>query len=177
MSEADTNNFDVRDAHYEMRKVSELQNWDENPRSISDSEYERLQEHIRRLGVYKPLLINQNNIVLGGNMRLRALKDLGVDEVMCSVVLTDNKAQMIEYALSDNDQMGTTDQQKLAELATINPIKLEIFAIQIGKITPVQTVVDNFSPTNDDNQGRLDQTKTLICPQCGHEGKVSEFQT
>lgn len=173
MSQPDTS-FDVRDAHYEMRKVSQLQNWDENPRSISDKEYERLQEHIRRLGVYKPLLINQSDIVLGGNMRLRALKDLGIEEVMCAVVLTDNKAQMLEYALSDNEQMGTTDQQKLAELASINPIKLEIFAVSTGNVTPVQTVMDKFQPS--DNPPAK-EAKILKCPECGYEGKHENFNS
>lgn len=139
--------IDPKPATYEMRRVDSLQPWDENPRTITDEEYIRLQEHIRRLGVYKPLLINQSGIVLGGNMRLRALKDLGIEEVMCSVVLTDNKHQMIEYALSDNEQMGETDKEKLAELVTLNPVKVELFALKTGKLQKLQQVLDNVGPS------------------------------
>lgn len=154
-------------AKYEMRKVADLKNWNDNPRTISDKEFARLQEHIRRLGVYKPLLINQNNIVLGGNMRLRALKDLGIDEVMCSVVLTDNKAQMIEYALSDNDMMGKTDEDKVAELVTIDPIKPEIFAVHVGGLKTIETVVKNHGP----GDSPLDPNRCRHCPQHCPEGE------
>jgi DNA modification methylase len=144
--------FDPKPAKYEPRKISELQNWEDNPREISEEEFVRLQEHIRRLGVYKPLLINQNNVVLGGNMRLRALKDLGIEEAMCSIVLTDNTQQMIEYALSDNDQMGTTDEDKLAELVTLNPIKQELYAVSIGKLKPVETVLRQYGPEAEEDE-------------------------
>lgn len=167
MSQADikTADTDVRDAKYELRKTSELTNWADNPRAISENDFVRLQEHIRHLGVYKPLLINQNNIVLGGNMRLRALQDLDIEEVMCSVVRTDNEAQMLEYALSDNDQMGMTDEQKLAELATINPIRQELFAVSTEKLKPIDTILKKHGP--DGNQENQEQ-KCRQCPlHCG----------
>lgn len=166
MSKPDTD-FDPKPAKYELRKIAELQNWEDNPREITDKDFERLQEHIRRLGVYKPLLVNQNNIVLGGNMRLRALKDLGITEVMCAVVLTDNQQQMIEYALSDNDQMGVTDEQKVAELVTITPIKQEIFAVSVEKLKPIESVLKAAGPSpSDENQ----EQKCRQCPlHCGME--------
>lgn len=165
MSQTDTNatDFDPRAAKYELRQVEDLKTWDDNPRSITEEDFVRLQEHIRRLGMYKPLLINQNNIVLGGNMRLRAIKDLGITEVMCSVVLTDNKQQMIEYALSDNDQMGVTDEQKLAELVTLTPIKQELFTVSVGKLKPVQTVLNSHSPA--DETTTPDPNRCRHCPQ------------
>lgn len=144
------NQIDI-DPKYKVKKLADLIPWDENPRTITTKEFERLQEQIRRLGVYKPLLVNQNNIILGGNMRFRALKDLGIEEVMCAVILTDNKAQMIEYALSDNEQMGTTDEEKLAELVTLNPIKTELFSVQTGKLKAVDTILDSVSPSDKDN--------------------------
>lgn len=164
MSQVDTDQV-----KYEVRQIAQLQNWDENPRTITDKEFERLKEHIRHLGVYKPLLINQSNVVLGGNMRLRALKELGIDEVMCAVVLTDNKFQMIEYALSDNDQMGQTDEQKVAELVTLNPIKSDIFAIASTKLKPIEQVLNKVSPTE------RPEAK-YQCPECGHENDLTAFR-
>lgn len=154
---------------YEVRKISQLLEWDENPRNISVENYHRLKEQITRLGVYKPLLINQSNIVLGGNMRLRALKELGIEEVMCAIVLTDNKHQMIEYALSDNELMGTTDTDKLTELVTLNPVKAELFAIPTGTLKPLQKVIDNVSPD-------MKPKFKYQCPECGHENDASAFK-
>ena len=81
------------------RKLSELRGWELNPRTVDKESFERLKEQIKRLGVYKPLLINQQNIVLGGNMRLKVFQELKLEEIICSRVLTDNEAQMMEYAL------------------------------------------------------------------------------
>lgn len=161
--------LDIRDANYELKKLSQLEPWDENPRTISEDEFKRLKDHIERLGVYKPLLINQSNIILGGNMRYKALLELGKEEAMCAVVLTDNKAQMIEYALSDNEQMGTTDETKLAELVTLNPIKTELFAIQTGKLKTIDQVLEQAGPS--------DKPETVLqCPECGHENTPSAFK-
>lgn len=160
-------------AKYELRQISGLQAWDENPRTITAQEFERLKKHIKRLGVYKPLLINQSNIVLGGNMRLEALKQLGISEVMCSVVLTDNKHQMIEYALSDNEQMGATDKEKLAELVSLNPVKVELFAINSSELKPLQSIINEVSPQPSENS--KPQVK-YRCPECGHENDISAFR-
>lgn len=133
-------------AKYEIRKLAELKNWEDNPRTITNEEFERLKAQIDRLGVYKPLIINQQNIVLGGNMRLRALKELGVEEVMCAVVLTDNKAQMIEYSLSDNDQVGVTDVEKVQELTTLEPVQSELYAINSSPMKLVSKLKEDVSP-------------------------------
>lgn len=136
----------VDTAKYETRKLADLKNWEDNPRTITEEEFARLKAQITQLGVYKPLVINQQNIVLGGNMRLRALKELGVEEVMCAIVLTDNRAQMIEYSLSDNDQAGVTDVQKVQELTTLEPVKSELYAIHSTPMKLVSSLKADAGP-------------------------------
>lgn len=160
--------FNADPPKYELRKVSELSNWDDNPRTITDQDFERLKQQVERLGVYKPLLINQNNIVIGGNMRLLVLEALGTQEVMCSIVRTDNTAQMLEYALSDNDQAGVTDEDRVAELATLNPIETELYAVNTKPLKPVQSILDKVSPSPQDN--------TFECPACGEVGGAAHFR-
>lgn len=158
----------IEQAEIVTRKVSELTNWEQNPRTVEAVAFERLKEQIKRIGViYKPLLINQNNIVLGGNMRLRAFKELGIEEVLCSRVLTDNEAQMMELALSDNDQIGVTDEQAIAEFHAQHPIKSELYAINSAPMKLVSTSIQKLSPEpkQPDNQ---DQCKH--CPlHCGED--------
>lgn len=160
---------DTESTRYEKRKVSDLVNWEDNPRYIPDEkEYQRLKDQIIELGVYKPLVINQQNIVLGGNMRLRAFKELGVDEVMCSVVLTDNRAQMLQYALADNDHVGVTDVEKVQELATIEPIKSELFAVNSKPMKLVSDLKRQAGP--DGSNGASQEPKCRECPlHCGME--------
>src|SRR4030042_2230978 len=99
--------------------ISEVECWAENPRGIKKTDYDDLKEEILELGVYKPLIVCQENgkyIVLGGNMRLRALQELGHIEVDISIVKPKSEAEKIKYALSDNDRKAFYEEQKLAEL-------------------------------------------------------------
>lgn len=170
------------EAKYEMRKLSDLTGWVDNPRTATRDAIERLKKQIDYLGLYKPLLINQDNIVLGGNMRLEVLRKLKGEqyEVMCSVVVTDNIAQMMDYALSDNDAVGVTDVDKVTEFATLNPVRSELFSIQSHPGTIVSELVKAAGPDSEEDEapevsseppvsklGEIYQLgKWVYCPTC-----------
>ena len=99
--------------------ISKVIPWEKNPRGIKAKDFDRLKKQITKLGVYKPLLAYRENghyVVLGGNMRIRALKELGLQEVDISIIKPKSEAQKIEYALSDNDRVGYYEEDALAEL-------------------------------------------------------------
>lgn len=135
---------DIRANKFELRRIGDLTNWENNPRSIVGEDFERPKEQIKKLGVYKTLLVNQDNIVLGGNMRLRALTDLyGADfEVMCGIAETKDEGEMLEYALSDNDQTGTTDDLKLSEVYSLHPIDTKLYKIQSNVLRPLENIIN-----------------------------------
>ena len=137
----------IKQAKIEQRKVADLTNWEDNPRSIVKEDFERLKKQIIKLGMYKPLLINTNNVVLGGNMRLRALTDLGAKEVAVTVVDALDPATMLEYALSDNDQVGVTDDLKLAELVHLSPIDTSLYKVQANILRPLESIVNPPDPS------------------------------
>lgn len=155
-----TKTIDIKQARFEMRRLSDLQNWADNPRTILKEDFTRLQGQIKRLGVYKTLLVNQDNIVLGGNMRLRAFIELlGADaEVLCGIVETHNEGEMLEYALSDNDQAGVTDDLKLAEVFALHPIDTQLYKIQSNILRPLETVINPPDPVTEG--GSQDQDKS-----------------
>lgn len=128
--------------------LSELKLWDKNPREITEKDFERLKKQIQKLNVYKPLLVNQEGIVLGGNMRLRAFQEMGMAEVWVSIVETKSEAQMLEYALSDNDRSGAYNDQALAELIQLNgvDIDLEMYKVDLGKTIDLRGVLEQFGP-------------------------------
>ena len=45
--------------------IKKLTGWDKNPRGIKKDDYNRLKKQIQYLGVYKPLLVNEDYVVLG----------------------------------------------------------------------------------------------------------------
>lgn len=148
----------IKQAKIEQRKIAELSNWEDNPRTITKEDFERLKKQIVKLGMYKPLLVNADNIVLGGNMRLRALSELGAKEVAVTVVDASTPEQMLEYALSDNDQVGITDDLKLAELVHLNPIDTTLYKVQSNVLRPLETIVNPPDPVTEGGGDDVDKS-------------------
>lgn len=68
----------------DMIKVSKLKLRDRNPRKITDEKMLLLEASISRdpeFMLYRPIVVDDNSIVLGGNMRLRAIRNLGMIEI------------------------------------------------------------------------------------------------
>ena len=101
--------------HTETRKISELKNWESNPRVISEESYKELKESIGSLGNFEPLVINVDGTVLAGNQRLRVAKEKGDKEVEVSVPereLTEEEVKKI--GIISNRHSGEWDMDKLA---------------------------------------------------------------
>lgn len=145
----------------EVWSIDKLKNWNRNPRSISEKDFERLKKQIKKLGTYKPLLVNQDGVVLGGNMRLRALQDLGQSQVWVSIVEAKDQATMLEYALSDNDRAGEYDEEQLAELVTTTDIDLELYKVDLGKVTSLEDIKDKYGPTEEDEPPEVDESNVV----------------
>ena len=62
----------------------------------------------------RPLVIDENNIVLGGNMRLRACIEAGLTDVPVTQVMNFTKEQKEEFIIKDNSSYGAWDWDVLA---------------------------------------------------------------
>lgn len=66
-------------------KISELKLSEYNPRKWSEDQLQKLRESLEKFGVVDPLIVNSHpsrtNIVIGGNMRLKVLKDMKYTDV------------------------------------------------------------------------------------------------
>src|SRR3990167_8611591 len=130
--------------------IIKLQEWDKNPRSISKDGYERLKKQIQKLGQYKPLLITPDGEVLGGNMRLKAYRELGMDNIWVSIVEPKNEDEKMEYALSDNDRAGFYDEDLLANLLPNYDIDWSQYSVDLKEPTNLQNLLDQFKEVVDD---------------------------
>ncbi len=132
---------------YEVRKVADLKLWDKNPRKIDKRQFELLKNKIKDLGDFQPILITKDNIVVGGNMRLRAYKELEITETDVIVIDPKNKQEFFKYAEAHNFEAGYWDRELLAELALeIEDLKLDDFDFKIGAFESLQDIVDDFGP-------------------------------
>lgn len=132
--------------------ISQLEAWERNPRGIRRKDLERLKEQIRKLGVYKRLICYEKEnaagrfVILGGNMRYRALQELGAQSVSITIVRPRNEAEKLEYNLSDNDQAGFYEEDQLFErfsdqLAEIN---LSTFGVDFREPKTLAQAVKDF---------------------------------
>ena len=103
-------------------KISELKTLEHNPRAITQEALGKLAESIKRNSKFmplRPIVIDDDGNVLGGNQRLRAIRDiLGMDEVPDSWVVRASdlsEQERREFVLVDNVQSGDWDVELLRE--------------------------------------------------------------
>ena len=90
---------------------------EENPRFITDSKFKKLVKSIKdfpEMLEARPLVIDEDNVVLGGNMRLKALKAAGVFEIPVKRVEGWTSEQKKEFIIKDNLGYGEWDWELVA---------------------------------------------------------------
>jgi len=99
------------------RPIEELRLNPNNPRFIKEDKYKKLLASIREFPEMldlRPIVVDSEGIVLGGNMRLRACKEAGLKEV--PVIYADQltEEQKREFIIKDNVGFGEWDWDVLA---------------------------------------------------------------
>lgn len=98
-------------------KLSEIKNNPNNPRILKDDKFAKLVKSIKefpKMLEIRPIVVNSDMIVLGGNMRLKACKEAGLKEV--PIVLADDLTQdeQKQFIIKDNLGYGEWDWDMLA---------------------------------------------------------------
>lgn len=93
-------------------KIDQIQPNKENPRLIREEAFEKLKNSIKedpQMLEARPLIIDENNVVLGGNMRLKALQDLRYEDVPVLQVKDWTPEQKRRFIVKDNLSGGEWD--------------------------------------------------------------------
>ena len=101
----------------EIVKISKVKNNPNNPRLLKDDKFEKLVKSIQefpQMMRIRPIVVNDDMIVLGGNMRLRACKDAGLKEVPIIKASELTEEQQREFIIKDNVGYGEWDWDLLA---------------------------------------------------------------
>ena len=98
-------------------KLSEIKVNPNNPRLIKDDKFTKLVTSIKEFPEMldiRPIVVNTDMVVLGGNMRLKACKEAGIKEV--PIIIADNltEEQQREFLIKDNVSGGEWDWEVLA---------------------------------------------------------------
>lgn len=97
-------------------KLSELKSNPSNPRFIKDNSFKKLVKSIKdfpEMRDIREIVVNKDMVILGGNMRYRAMKEAGINDVRVKIVELDEQKQK-EFIVKDNIESGEWDWEKLA---------------------------------------------------------------
>jgi ParB-like chromosome segregation protein Spo0J len=88
-----------------------------NPRIIKDDKFKKLVQSIKEFPEMlelRPIVVNDDMVVLGGNMRLKACKEAGLDKVPVIKASNLTEEQQKEFIIKDNVGFGEWDWNDLA---------------------------------------------------------------
>jgi DNA modification methylase len=98
-------------------KIKDIKNNPNNPRIIKDDKFKKLVASIRefpKMLEIRPIVVNDDMIVLGGNMRLKAIKELGLTEAPVIKISDLTDEQQRQFIIKDNAGFGEWDWNMLA---------------------------------------------------------------
>jgi hypothetical protein len=114
-----------------------------NPRYIKDHKFTQLVKSIRHFPEMlqlRPIVVDADNIVLGGNMRLKACIEAGLKEVPIIVASELTDEQQKEFIIKDNVGFGEWDWEQLANEWEIE--QLVDWGLDIPNIDEIQETKD-----------------------------------
>ena len=131
-------------------KISEVKLNPNNPRLIKDDKFTKLVQSIKdfpEMLEIRPIVVNSDMVVLGGNMRLKACKEAGLKEV--PIIIADNlsEEQQREFLIKDNVSGGEWDFEMLAEDWDVEQLEdwgLEIPTFEIAEETEQKDLSDTI---------------------------------
>jgi len=98
-------------------KISKVKGNPNNPRIIKNDKFKKLVKSIQEFPEMlklRPIVVDEEMIVLGGNMRLKASKDAGLKEVWIEVAEGLTEEQKKEFIVKDNVGFGEWEWDMLA---------------------------------------------------------------
>ena len=98
-------------------KLTEIKANPNNPRVIQDGKFDKLVQSIKefpKMLEIRPIVVNEHNIVLGGNMRLKACKEAGLKEVPVIKASELTEDEQRQFIIKDNVGFGDWDWELLS---------------------------------------------------------------
>jgi DNA modification methylase len=136
-------------------KITEIKPNPNNPRVIRDEKFEKLKKSIQdfpEMLRLRPMVVDNDHVILGGNMRYQALLDLGYKELQDDWVvkaedLTEDQKR--EFIIKDNIGFGEWDYDQLAnewDIEKLHDWGMDLWDVD-KHLDPVEE--DDYEPPTD----------------------------
>ena len=142
-----------------------------NPRIIKDDKFKKLVQSIKdfpQMLEIRPIVVDENNIILGGNMRFKACIEAGLKEVFIIKANDLTEEQKHEFIVKDNVGFGEWDWDIIAN--EWDTEKLEDWGLKIPIYIDEDIDFDNINSNEDRSSDK--QNKVVTCPKCLHKFDV-----
>ncbi len=140
-------------------KISKIKSNPDNPRLIKDYKFRKLVKSIEEFPEMlklRPIVVDENNIILGGNMRYKACIEAGLKEIYVIQADDLSEDQKKEFIIKDNSSFGDWDWDVIAnewDLDLINDWGVDL---------PLNDQIDQLE---DDDEIELPQSVQLEPPK------------
>ena len=135
-------------------KINSIKTNPKNPRLIKDDKFKKLVKSIKefpQMLELRPIVVDENYIILGGNMRYKACIEAGLKEVYIVQAKDLTELQKDEFIVKDNVGFGEWDWDMLAN--EWDSEKLEEWGLDVWKANDDINLDDFFEES--------DQTKEI----------------
>jgi len=139
-------------AQHQIKKVSitEVKPNGSNPRIIKDPKFKQLVQSIQEFPEMlelRPIIVNADMVILGGNMRYKACMDAGIKEIPIMIADSLDEAKQKEFIVKDNVGFGEWDWDVLANEWDVEELAhwgLDL-PLDFGTEIELEAEEDNFS--------------------------------
>ena len=138
----------------------------ENPRIIKDDKFKKLVQSIKdfpEMLEIRPIVVNNEMMILGGNMRLKAIQEIGLKEVPIIKAENLTEQQQREFLIKDNVGFGEWDWDSLANDWEYK--ELVDWALDVPKMLDPEQFGEDFSLADGDKSPFQQMTFTLADEQ------------
>lgn len=148
-------------------KISEVNNNPNNPRILKDDKFKKLVNSIKefpKMLEIRPIVVNNEMIVLGGNMRLKACIEAGLKEIHIIKAENLTKKQQDEFIIKDNVSFGDWDWDSIANEWKSDELEewgMDIFGVEVSD----EDIADSFTLPDGDKPPFQQQTYSLADEQ------------
>ena len=145
-------------------KLSEIKPNPDNPRVIKKNQLKSLQKSLNdfpEMMKLRPIVVDEDGVILGGNMRYQALLANGATETEVETVSGLTPEQKREFVIKDNAAFGDWDWDKLANEWDAGELN------DWGLCFEPPVDVSDFFTDKDESKDKGPQK--ITCPNCGHE--------
>ena len=144
----------------ELVKISEVKTNPNNPRTLKDDKFKKLVKSIQefpQMLEIRPIVVNDEMVVLGGNMRLKACKEAGLKEIHIIKASNLTEDQQKQFIIKDNVGFGEWDWDMLAN--EWNAEELEEWGLDVPNFETEENTDQKDLSSSIDNLYRIE----IIC--------------